>query len=150
MFSKKVAYAIRCLVYLSNQNDPVLIREISDETGMPRPFLAKIVNTLTRKGFLHSQRGVGGGISLSRKPELISICDVCIALDDPLLDDQCIVGLPDCSAENACALHGFWSKQKQAIIEFLTINTIATLAVTNKKAKKDLLKEVKLHNAISE
>lgn len=150
MLSKKVAYAIRCLVYLSSRNEPVLIREISDDTGMPRPFLAKIVNTLTRKGFLNSQRGIGGGISLSKKPELISMCDICIALDDPLLDDNCIVGLPDCSVDNACALHSFWSKQKERIIKYLEVSTIATLATTNKKAKKDLLKEGGIDNITSE
>ncbi len=150
MFSNKVAYAIRCLVYLSSRSEPVLIRNISDDTGMPRPFLAKIINTLTRKGFLHSQRGIGGGISLLKKPDQISICDICIALDDPLLDDRCIVGLPDCSAENACAFHAFWSKQKEKIIKFLSKNTIATLAMTNKRAKKDLIKEVKFRNIVSE
>ncbi len=75
MFSKQVAYAIRCLVYLSQQKEPVLIRDIAEATKMPGPYLAKIINILTRKGILHSQRGIGGGISLLKNPESISIHD---------------------------------------------------------------------------
>ncbi len=149
MFSKQVAYAIRCLVYLSQQKEPVLIRDIAEATKMPGPYLAKIINILTRKGILHSQRGIGGGISLLENPESISICDVCIMFDDPLLDSDCVFGLPDCSAENACALHGFWSKQKENIINFLRINTISTLAKTDRSAKKQLNKELKRDSAKS-
>ncbi len=146
MFSKKVAYAIRCLVYLSHQKEPTLIREISEATDMPRPYLAKIINILTRKDILHSQRGIGGGISLLIKPKSISVYDVCAMFDDPLLHSRCVVGLPTCSAANPCAFHGFWSKQKETIINHLKISTIATLGLSNQSTKENLIKDVKLQN----
>jgi len=116
MFSKKVAYAIRCLVYLAERDEPVLIREISEVTGIPHPYLAKIVNELTRKNFITSQRGIGGGIALAKK--------------------QCIVGMPDCSDETGCVFHPFWSKQKEKITNFLSANTIDKIAKARRKSKK--------------
>ncbi len=136
MFSKKVAYAIRCLVYLTERDEPVLIREISEVTGIPHPYLAKIVNDLTRKGFVISQRGIGGGIALAKKPESISICEICIAFDDPFLKQQCLIGMPDCSDETGCVFHPFWSKQKEKITKFLSTNTIDKIAKARKKSER--------------
>lgn len=138
MFSKQVGYAIRCLVYLAERDEPALIKDISEATNMPRPFLAKIVNTLARKGFLKSQRGIGGGITLAKKPESISICDVCIAFDDPLLQSKCLIGMPECSSQTNCPFHSFWSKQKDTIAKYLQKNTIAAFAAINRKTREEL------------
>lgn len=139
MFSKQVAYAIRCLVYLAERNEPVLIKDISEATDMPHPFLAKIVNTLSRKGFVESQRGIGGGITLAKKPESISICDICIALDDPLLQSKCLIAMPGCgSGTTSCPFHPFWSKEKERIANYLKKNTISTFAARNRKNRKKL------------
>jgi Rrf2 family protein len=136
MFSKKVAYAVRCLVYLAEINESVLIRDISEATDIPHPYLAKIVNDLTRKGFVKSQRGIGGGIALAKNPESISICEVCIAFDDPFLKQQCIIGMPDCSSETGCVFHPFWSKEKERITNFLSVNTIDKIAKARRKSKR--------------
>ena len=67
MLSQTVGYAIRALTYLARMKDrSVLVREISDATNIPYAFLAKIVNTLGRKQFVVTQRGIRGGISLAR------------------------------------------------------------------------------------
>lgn len=139
MFSKQVAYAIRCLVYLAERNEPALIKDISEATDMPHPFLAKIVNTLSKKGFVESQRGIGGGITLAMKPEAITIHDICIALDDPLLQSKCLIGLPGCgSGTNHCPFHPFWSKEKERIAIYLKKNTITTIAARDRKSRKKL------------
>lgn len=144
MLSKQVGYAIRCLIYLAEQDEPVLIKDISEATDMPHPFLAKIINSLSRKGFVKSQRGIGGGITLAKKPETITICDVCIALDDPLIHDKCIIGMPECSAQTNCPFHSFWSEEKIRIKQYLENNTISTVVTENLKHKKILPKRVKI------
>jgi len=134
MFSKKVAYAVRCLVYLAERSEPALIREISEVTGIPHPYLAKIVNDLTRKGFVKSQRGIGGGITLAKNPESISVCEICVAFDDPFLKQECLIGMPNCSEETGCTFHPFWSKEKEKIINFLSGNTIDKIVKARKKS----------------
>jgi len=136
MFSKKVAYATRCLVYLAERDEPALIREISETTEIPHPYLAKIVNDLTRKGFVKSQRGIGGGITLAKSPESISVCEICVAFDDPFLQQKCLIGMPNCSDETGCTFHPFWSKEKERIINFLSGQTIDKIAKARKKSKK--------------
>jgi len=111
-----------------------LIREISEVTGIPHPYLAKIVNDLTRKGFVKSQRGIGGGITLAKNPESISVCEICVAFDDPFLKQECLIGMPNCSEETGCTFHPFWSKEKEKIINFLSGNTIDKIVKARKKS----------------
>lgn len=140
MLSCTVGYAIRALAYLVGvEGKPVLVKEISTATNIPFPFLAKIINTLGRKQFVVTQRGIRGGISLARKPESVSLYELCVELDDPLLKQSCILGMPECSDENSCPVHHFWSKQQEKAFKFLqktTLVDIAVIADRQKRARK--------------
>jgi len=50
-------------------------------TKVPQAYLAKVVQELVRGGVLRSQRGIGGGISLVKTPDKITILDVVNAID---------------------------------------------------------------------
>lgn len=140
MFSKKVAYAIRCLVFLAEKDEPVIISKISEAADVPYPFLAKIVNIMTRKGFLKSQRGIGGGITLARKPDSISLYDISQIFDDPILDSQCVIGMPECSDETACPIHPFWSKQNERIQKYLLKTTLTSIVLARRKKRVSVKK----------
>lgn len=133
MFSNQVGYAIRCLVYLAERDTPALIKDISEAENMPYPFLSKIVNILAKKGFVTSQRGIGGGITLAKKPQNISIYNICLALDEPLLQLKCLIGMPECSARTNCSFHSFWAEEKERILNHLKQNTISQVAATTRK-----------------
>jgi len=129
MLSQSAAYAIRALAYLADMGEhPVLVKEISDAMNIPRAFLAKIIHTLGRKHLVMTQRGIGGGITLARKPASISLYEICAALDEPLLENWCVLGLPHCSEANPCPLHHFWKSQREKEWEFLHKTTIADVA----------------------
>jgi len=132
-----VGYAIRSLTYLARmEGKPVLVREISEATNIPQAFLAKIINTLGRKGFVSTQRGIGGGISLALKPESVSLYDLCVALDDPILKSRCILGMPECPSEDGCPVHHFWAKQLEEEIKFLHHTTLADVAMAQDKQER--------------
>ena len=60
MLSQTVGYAIAALGHLSRfqkQPGPQFVRDIAKATGIPPAYLAKIVHTLARKGYLTTQRG---------------------------------------------------------------------------------------------
>lgn len=136
MLSKTVSYAIRALLYLVEmEGKPVHVREISEATNIPTPFLSKIVNTLARKGFVSTQRGIGGGITLARSAESVSMCEICLAFEEPLLTTECLLGLPVCSDQTGCPFHPFWSKQKKEQIKFLRSLTLANAGLMGRKGK---------------
>jgi Rrf2 family protein len=129
MLSHSAMYAIRALsCVVRAKGAPLLVREIAGTTGISASYLAKLVNTLARKGFVHTQRGVRGGVSLARVPESVTLYDVSVALDEPVTLDQCYLGIPSCSAEFPCAAHAFWKVQRRREIRFLKKTTLAEVA----------------------
>src|SRR5690349_2670895 len=82
MFSQKVEYALRAVVHLAAESPQLrTVEQIAEATKVPQPYLAKLIQELVHKGVLRSQRGVGGGISLARTPEELTILEVVNAVD---------------------------------------------------------------------
>lgn len=55
--------------------------ELAAATGLPRPFLAKVLKELVHRGILRSQRGRAGGYVLGRPAETITVADVVLAIE---------------------------------------------------------------------
>lgn len=129
MLSQSVGYAAVALGIIANsEGKPILVKDIADAGDIPSPFLAKIIHTLSRKGLVETQRGIGGGVSLQRKPDEITLYDLCACFDDPVLRERCMLGNAECSDERACPCHKFWKDQRKKQIEFLRRTTIKDLA----------------------
>ena len=127
MLSQTVGYAIIAMGYLAEQEDggPVLVKEISAATGVPSAYLAKIVNTLSRKGLVNTQRGIRGGVTLARPANAVSVYDLCKIFDDPVCEDRCMLGLAQCTDERACPAHEYWKAQRTQSQEYLANMTLA-------------------------
>src|SRR5437867_4127078 len=79
-------FALRALMRLAG--DPgrsFATNEIAAEFGISRNHLAKVVRDLADSGFISTQRGVGGGFTLARPAQSITIGEVVRALEGPPL-----------------------------------------------------------------
>ena len=71
--TKKADYSLIALTFLAAKyEDPTSqaasAKEIADTYGIPLPLLSKILQKLTKSGFLASEFGANGGYRLSRRP----------------------------------------------------------------------------------
>ena len=129
MLTGAVCYAAKALTHLAKSQDAsILVREIAEATDIPGAYLAKIVNTLSRKGFVVTQRGVGGGVGLARDPAGVTLFELCAALDDPIVETRCMLEQTECSDERACPAHSFWVAHRDEEVEFLRRTTIQDMA----------------------
>ncbi|MFN0133956.1 MAG: RrF2 family transcriptional regulator [Phycisphaerales bacterium] len=129
MMSQAAGYAATALGYVAAAGGrPTLVKDIADATDIPAPYLAKIIQTLARRGVVTTQRGIGGGVILARPASEISLYDLCIALDDPAVETRCMMGIAACSDDRACPCHGFWTKHRAASLDFLRSQTVADVA----------------------
>ena len=70
-------YALRVLMYAQAAGDRlVTIDEMATAYGVSRAHLMKVVNTLTRAGYLTAVRGRKGGLKLAKPAERIRLGDV--------------------------------------------------------------------------
>jgi Rrf2 family protein len=122
-------YALRAMAQLANlpQESSVRAKDLSVLTGVPEPYLAKIMRRLAAAGLLRSEKGHGGGFKLSRSPSRIRFIDVLRALDIDLEENRCAFGWEQCSAKHPCLLHPAFSHLKEATLEWATKTTLAEL-----------------------
>ncbi|MGK0291536.1 MAG: Rrf2 family iron-sulfur cluster assembly transcriptional regulator [bacterium] len=129
MLSQTASYAIIALGYIARmEGKPILVKSIANDVQLPGPFLSKLINILSRKGIVKTQRGIGGGVTLNCNPNELTLFDVCVALDDPVAQKKCFLGLEECSDERACPAHAFWSKHRDQKIHFLQTTTLLDIA----------------------
>jgi len=66
-------YSLRLLMFAAVKGSSFQIEEVTSAYDISRHHLAKIVQNLSRLGYLETRRGRGGGILLARLPEEIFI-----------------------------------------------------------------------------
>ena len=105
MFSNTVEYALRAVVYLAYEApEGRTTAQIAEATRLPKDYLAKIIQELAEKGIVHTRRGVGGGISLAKSPEEVTILDVVNAVEPIRRITMCPLGLI-AHGTRLCPLH---------------------------------------------
>ena len=77
---------------------------LSDETGVPLPTAQKLMGQLGSAGLLVSHRGAGGGFSLARPAETISLADIVEAVEGPIAMTLCSGSdeASDCALDAHC------------------------------------------------
>lgn len=132
--SQTTGYAIHALSFLDVCDGEVrLIRDVATATGIPQPYLAKIINTLAHSGIIASKRGHGGGICLKRPAAQISLLDVVVAIEGERWIGPCLLGLDDCAARGICPTKIIWGSIKSLIEESLKNTTLADVIAHRKK-----------------
>lgn len=141
MLSQASGYATTALGYLATAGGaPMLVKEIAEACGIPGPYLAKIINTLRRVGLVQTQRGVGGGVTLAKRPQDISLYSIAELLGDPICHKRCMLGVSECSDDRACPAHRFWSQHREESAAFLKRTTIADIAAFETRRRTKALR----------
>ncbi|NQV28992.1 MAG: Rrf2 family transcriptional regulator [Rhodopirellula sp.] len=104
MLSKTAEYALRTVACLSRDGSHAERADVlAEQTKVPRRYLNKVLKDLVESGLVSSRPGPGGGYSLSRSPDEITILDVVNAVGPLERIRHCPLGLP--SHTQLCPLH---------------------------------------------
>jgi Rrf2 family iron-sulfur cluster assembly transcriptional regulator len=132
-------YACRALLSLALHeiDAPTSVRDVAERTGLPQPYLEQILLSLKGAGLVLSKRGVGGGYTLARPAERISLAEVVAAVDGPI--QAGVFGLPHengaCDHEGQCVLLGVWAEVGEHMREHLAGFTLADMVQAARGAK---------------
>jgi Rrf2 family nitric oxide-sensitive transcriptional repressor len=100
-------YAVRALVDLA-LNPSGRVPEIAARMSVPRPRLAKVIQSLARAGLVETTRGGGGGVRLARPAEEIDLHQVVQAMAGPLRFLRCARRNRECPRDPDCAIYRLW------------------------------------------
>ena len=130
--SKRGEYGIKALIDLASR-DPsegaATIKEIAEHQRIPVKFLEQIMLTMKNAGVLKSKPGIGGGYSLARPADQITLGQVVRLLDGPLAPIPCVSKMAYqpcvCPDENTCGLRLTMLDVRNAIADILDNTTLA-------------------------
>lgn len=143
MFSKTCEYAIRALIFIaqkSKDGSRVGIKDISSGIDSPEYFIAKILQDLSRKGFVQSAKGPNGGFYMEGKDLEQSVADIVREIDGNKLFSGCGLGLKECSENHPCPIHNDFKHVRNKINDLLENSKIA-MFVENLEMKLTFLKK---------
>jgi Rrf2 family protein len=122
MFSKTCEYAIRAVIFIAQKTvdgSRVGIKEVAYGIDSPEHFIAKILQELSRKGIIQSQKGPAGGFYLDAQSRKHTLADIVQLIDGDQIFSGCALGLKQCSEAKPCPLHSEFKKIREAISKML-------------------------------
>ncbi len=127
--SRAADYGVRCVLYLSKETNRVVsTNEISAVMSIPKSFVAKILQRLSKKGIVKSTQGVSGGFELLKRPDKVSVLEVVEALQGPSPMNLCVADAKKCNLCKTCVIHPVWVALGREIEERLRRENFADLA----------------------
>lgn len=128
--STKGRYAIRMMIDLAQHNtgEFISLRDISERQGITVKYLEQIVTSLTRSGYLRSQRGNNGGYRLARDPASYRVGDILRVMEGNLEPISCLVDDPvQCPRSEECITLPFWRGLSKVINDYVDSYTLQDL-----------------------
>ncbi|MFV0604488.1 MAG: RrF2 family transcriptional regulator [Niabella sp.] len=140
MLSKTCEYAVRAMIYVAQKSQDgkmVSIKEISAGINSPELFIGKILQNLSRQGFLQSSKGRYGGFYIDNKEAKRSLADIIKAVDGDKIFTGCGVGLDFCSEKKPCPIHNEYKKVRNTLFNIYKSATLEQFKTV--KAEYDIV-----------
>lgn len=118
--STKGRYGLNAIFALtqSKDNQPISIKQISEGTSVPLPYLEQILINLRKTGYVTSTRGAKGGYTLSKAPKDINVYELLLILEGEIFPVHC-KQVANCSNhgtnDHCCAGEIVWQKINTAV-----------------------------------
>ena len=116
----KGRFAVTAMIDLGmrHQRGPITLAGISERQRISLSYLEQLFGRLRRHGIVDSVRGPGGGYTLARSLDEISVAAIIRAVDEPIDATQC-GGQGNCRDDRECMTHDLWTTLNTRIYDYL-------------------------------
>ena len=138
----KGRFAVTAMIDLALRQGkgPVTLSGISQRQDISLSYLEQLFGKLRRHEIVESIRGPGGGYSLARRADKVTVADIMMAVDEPL-DATQYGGKENCHGADIasgarCMTHELWATLNEKMVDYLDSVSL-----------QDLVDQQKLKNA---
>lgn len=118
-------FALRILMLLARQKEPITIEVVSEKLGLVKSHVMKISAKLKQAGIIEAQRGRVGGVSLASKPSQISVGQVVRLIEPDFAVVECMqMGKSKCNFMPNCKLKMTIHNATEAFLKTLDKQTL--------------------------
>ena len=128
LITRDTDYALRALCYIAkNKGELSSTAELAKYLDIPRPFLRKILQALSRKGVLKSYKGNSGGFILMKDPSRVFLTDLIKIFQGPFILNECSLKKHPCPNIKRCFLRKKITKIEGYVLKELKGISVACL-----------------------
>jgi Rrf2 family protein len=127
LLTKKTEYALLSLISIAKSDAPKNVDVLSRELNIPKPYLAKILQSFSKNDILKSFKGINGGFVLNVPPEKISILQISTISEEKVPSVfECSPSKESCPSDKAnnCNLWGVLNNLQVKIDNFMDSVTL--------------------------
>ncbi len=147
----KGRFAVTAMIDLAlrEHSGPVALAAISTRQQISLSYLEQLFGKLRRHELVESTRGPGGGYTLGRKAEDITVADVIVAVDEGIDATGC-GGSENCMGDDSgrCMTHDLWTSLNAKMLEYLNSISLKSL-VDDQLARGVSVEDAPVKRAIS-
>jgi Rrf2 family iron-sulfur cluster assembly transcriptional regulator len=138
----KGRFAVTAMVDLALRDGqgPITLAGISQRQKISLSYLEQLFGKLRRHGLVESVRGPGGGYTLAKPMDGVTVAEIIIAVDEPLDATQC-GGKENCLDDQRCMTHDLWASLNDKIYEYLSSVTLAHLVAKQHEQNVAVMKD---------
>lgn len=125
--SEAVSLAMHGMVFLAAMEEEIhSVGEVAEKLHVSKAHLQKVFQQLARVGLLRSNRGPGGGYSLAKQSDEITLLDIYQAIEGPLEVKKCLFDEPICKGDRCIYgdLLSATQKRYQAYLEEMRLSEL--------------------------
>jgi len=128
LITRDTDYAVRALCIIARRKDKITsVDDLVSETKIPRPFLRKILQILSKKSIIKSYKGRNGGFKLLQAPEDIHFIELIKIFRGSFALNQCFLKKTICPNIKKCSLKKKIDEIEQCILKKLESITIKSI-----------------------
>ncbi len=120
-------YALRTLIVLGYSKRKMTANEIAEAFVISKDHLVKVIQQLSRLGFVRALPGRGGGVVLAKDATDILVCDVIQAIEGAAGILACVNDKDFCPMEPGCRLRRVLMDAEAAFYESIGSVSVADL-----------------------
>ena len=130
-FRKKTEYGLMMMTLLSREGKGKLVSvRAMQESGLPRSFLVKIARDLIKAKLVVAKEGRGGGYSLTKDPDKVTLKHVIEAVEGEVATAACLVhGARKCPLADRCPHRWMMVELTEELGEVLSRRKLSDLGI---------------------
>ncbi|MEJ2112954.1 MAG: Rrf2 family transcriptional regulator [Flavobacteriaceae bacterium] len=132
MFTNSVKYALKAVLYLavhSDEDNKIMVKDIAGPINVPKAYIAKLLQELSKQDIISSTRGVKGGFYLTQFNLKQPVLNIIYAIDGTYRMNSCLLSLENCNETKPCPLHTIANPMRTKLITSLKEKTLEDLSI---------------------
>lgn len=110
------------------------LKEVANAIQSPEAYTSKILQQLTRKKIIISEKGPAGGFSMDEKNlNQVKLSSIVSAIDGDSVYTRCGLGLDQCGEKMPCPVHNQFKVIRNNLKKMLETTTVKSLALQLEK-----------------